>query len=219
VPRRRLVCRRPLPAAALADVTAPTADTKGTACGGGVGLEAVARLLPAPEALTPADGPPVVKLGFPRPGAAHAGGHPLQGRPLSRHLPRRTSNHEIGAAALSLLPGDPVIVAEQLRRHAPRVGLDPDAPPSPSRRLVDSVPSASAAGLEDLVLGVEGSESIRVTTALGARPSPAPRESGRVAPAAGPSPRTPRGAAGGDDRRSEGRFHGTAPARPYYSAV
>lgn len=65
---------------------------------------------------------------------------------ISRHLGRRISNHEISAAALGLVPGDPAVVAELLRRHAPRIGVDPDAPPSPSRRLVASVPSPSAAG-------------------------------------------------------------------------
>jgi hypothetical protein len=82
---------------------------------------------------------------------------------LSRHLARRISNHEIGAAALGLLPGDPGAVADLLRRYAVRIGLDPEAPPSPSRRLVASVPALAAAGLEDLVLGVEETESIRVT--------------------------------------------------------
>jgi len=82
---------------------------------------------------------------------------------LSRHLARRISNHEIGAAALGLLPGDPDAVANRLRRHAVRIGIDPEAPPVPARRLVASVPATSSAGLEDLVLGVEETESIRVT--------------------------------------------------------
>ena len=147
--------------AALTDVMAPTADVE-ESHGGGVGLEAVGQLFPAPEALAPADGPPAVKLGFPVP-------VPLMREvarfksDLSRHLGRRISNHEMGAAALGLLPGDPASVADLLRRHAVRIGLDPEAPPAPSRRLVASVPQAAAAGLEDLVLGVEESESIRVT--------------------------------------------------------
>jgi hypothetical protein len=147
--------------AALTDVTAQPAmeETDG---GGGVGLDVVGHLFPAPEALAPADGQPAVKLGFPVP-------VPLMREvvrfkvDLSRHLARRISNHEIGAAALGLLPGDPGAVADLLRRHAHRIGIDPDTRPCPSRRLVASVPSASAAGLEDLVLGVEETEGIRVT--------------------------------------------------------
>jgi hypothetical protein len=54
-------------------------------------------------------------------------------------------------------------VAELSRRHAARIGFDSEVPPSPSRRLVGSVPAPTAAGLEDLVLGVEESESTRVT--------------------------------------------------------
>jgi hypothetical protein len=130
--------------------------------GGGEGLEAVVHLFPAPPALAPADGPPPVKLGFPVP-------VPLMREvahfklDLSRHLNRRVSNHEIGAVALQLLPKVPASVAELLRRHAPRIGLDTEAPPVPARRLVASVPMALAAGVEDLVLGVEETEGIRVT--------------------------------------------------------
>lgn len=130
--------------------------------GGEDALQAVAYLFPPPPVLAPADGPPTVKLGFPVP-------MPLMREvahlklDLSRHLNRRVSNHEIGAAALQLLPREPTSVAELLRRHACRIGLDPEAPPSPSRRLVASVPAAAAAGLEDLVLGLEEDEGIRVT--------------------------------------------------------
>jgi hypothetical protein len=130
--------------------------------GGGEGLETVAHLFPAPEALAPVDGTPSVKLGFPVP-------VPLMREvahfklDLSRYLNRRVSNHEIGAAALHVLPGTPAVVAELLRRHAGRIGLDPEAPPMPVRRLVASVPAAAAAGVEDVVLGIEESEGIRVT--------------------------------------------------------
>jgi hypothetical protein len=155
--------RRPVTAPTpSADVIAQPTAIDETDGGGGVGLEAVAHLFPAREALAPADGPPSVKLGFPVP-------VPLMRDvarfkvDLSRHLARRISNHEIGAAALTLLSGDPTAVADLLRGHAARIGIDPDAPPCPSRRLVASVPSASAAGVEDLVLGVEETESIRVT--------------------------------------------------------
>lgn len=53
-------------------------------------------------------------------------------------------------------------MADLLRRHAARIGLDAEAPPVPARRLLASVPAA-AAGLEDLVLGVEEDGGIRVT--------------------------------------------------------
>jgi hypothetical protein len=130
--------------------------------GGGEGLGPVAHLFPPPPALAISDGPPTVKLGFPVP-------VPLMREvahfklDLSRHFNRRVSNHEIGAAALQLLPDHPASVAELLRRHSARIGLDPEAPPVPARRLVASVPAAVAAGVEDLVLGIEESEGLRVT--------------------------------------------------------
>jgi hypothetical protein len=164
MPERSARKRRPVTTETPADVVPDMDGSGGVAVEvqGESGLEAVAHLFPAPEALAPLDGIPSVKLGFPVP-------VPLMREvahfklDLSRHLNRRVSNHEIGAAALQLLPGTPAVVAELLRRHAGRIGLDPEAPPMPARRLVASVAAAAAAGVEDLVLGVEEDEGIRVT--------------------------------------------------------
>ena len=56
--------------------------------------------------MAPADGPPSVKLGFPVQVPLMREVARLE-VDLSRHLARRISNHEIAAAALTLLPGDP----------------------------------------------------------------------------------------------------------------
>jgi hypothetical protein len=102
------------------DVIPQIADIEEAIGGGGVGLESVARLFPAPRALAPADGPPSVKLGFPVPVPLMREVARLE-VDLSRHLGRRVSNHEIAAAALGLLPGEPAAVADLLRRHAARM--------------------------------------------------------------------------------------------------
>ncbi|MGH9022527.1 MAG: hypothetical protein ACRDV9_05420 [Acidimicrobiia bacterium] len=143
---------------------APMTSSGGVeADGGGVGLEGVANLFPAPRALVPvAPGPPQVKIGFPVPVALMREVTRLK-VDMSRHLARRLSNHEIGVAALALLPGDPETAAELLRGHAARVGLDGDTPPSPTRRLVALVDSRAAIGVEDLGLALEEHLGTRVT--------------------------------------------------------
>lgn len=180
----------------LTDVVPDIEEAEESDSSGGVGLQAVAHLFPAPEALAPADGPPLVKLGFPVPVTLMREVARFK-VDLSRHLARRISNHEIGAAALQLLPNEPASVAELLRRHASRIGLDPDAPPSPSRRLVASVSSAAAASLEDLVLGVEEQESIRVTKSqLWALAHAQLLGAGRTGPPLGPLPEAADGGEG-----------------------
>ena len=127
---------------------------------GGADLDAVADLFPPPPLLAAA-GPEPVKVGFPVPVALIRDVTRLK-VDLSRHLGRRLSNHEIGAAATGLLPTEPGRVAELVRGHAERLGLaDPN--PMPRRRLVADIPGESATALEDLVLAVDAAENVRVT--------------------------------------------------------
>ena len=135
--------------------------TEGTADSGGVGLDAVTSLFPAPEPLVAAAGPEPVKVGFPVPVDLIRDVTRLK-VDLSRHLGRRLSNHEIGAAAARLVPTDPAAAAEQVRRHAERVGLT-DAAGTPRRRLVAAIPQDAATTLEDLVLSIDATENVRVT--------------------------------------------------------
>lgn len=140
-----------------------SADGEATFDGGGVGLDAVAGLFPAPAALAPTTPTPaVVKVGFPVPVALMREVTRFK-VDLSRHLGRRLSNHEIGTAALRLLPTDPAEVAGLLRAHATRLGLTTDTPASPARRFVALVPTPAAAAVEDLTLALEEHLDTRVT--------------------------------------------------------
>src|SRR5581483_6029417 len=102
--------------------------------GGGADLDAVAALFPPPPLLAAAGLEPV-KVGFPVPVPLIRDVTRLK-VDLSRQLGRRLSNHEIGAAATSLLP---------------------------RRRLVADIPEGAATALEDLVLAVDATENVRVT--------------------------------------------------------
>jgi len=126
---------------------------------GGVGLDGMAELFPPPPLLAAA-GPEPVKVGFPVPVDLIRDVTRLK-VDLSRRLGRRLSNHEIGAAATRLLPGDPGEVAELVRGHAERLGLTEQG--TPRRRLVADVHQGAATGLEDLVLAVDETEGVRVT--------------------------------------------------------
>jgi len=128
--------------------------------GGGADLDAVAALFPPPPLLAAAGLEPV-KVGFPVPVPLIREVTRLK-VDLSRQLGRRLSNHEIGAAATSLLPSEPGQVAELVRGHAERVGLS-DPSPLPRRRLVADIPEGAATALEDLVLAVDATENVRVT--------------------------------------------------------
>jgi hypothetical protein len=137
------------------------AATEAETDGGGVGLDALSSLFPAPEPLVAAAGPEPVKVGFPVPVDLIRDVTRLK-VDLSRHLGRRLSNHEIGAAAAELVPADPADAAEQVRRHAERVGLT-DPAGTARRRLVAAIPQDVATALEDLVLAIDATENVRVT--------------------------------------------------------
>ena len=126
---------------------------------GGAGLEGLADLFPPPPLLAAA-GPEPVKVGFPVPVDLIRDVIRLK-VDLSRHLGRRLSNHEIGAAAARLVPDDPAQVAELVRRNAARLGLTERA--TLRRRLVAAIPRQAATTLEDLVLAIDETEQVRVT--------------------------------------------------------
>jgi hypothetical protein len=147
------------------DVAAPPAsdadDPAGQRGSGGANLDTVAELFPPPPLLAAA-GPEPVKVGFPVPVELIRDVTRLK-VDLSRQLGRRLSNHEIGAAAAGLLPGEPGQAAELVRGHATRLGLSETSGVGPRRRLVADIPSEAATGLEDLVLAVDATENVRVT--------------------------------------------------------
>jgi hypothetical protein len=157
-PRRQAV--RLVTAEPTGETPAATPSPDGQQWGsGGEGLELVAELFPPPPVLAAA-GPEPVKVGFPVPVDLIRDVTRLK-VDLSRHLARRISNHEIGAAAARLVPTDPGQVAELVRDHADRLGLTEQA--TPRRRLVAAIPRDAATTLEDLVLAIDETEGVRVT--------------------------------------------------------
>lgn len=149
------------PPAALPNVgTEPAAAGEGQNNSGGVGLDALASLFPAPEPLVATTGPDPVKVGFPVPVDLIRDVTRLK-VDLSRHLGRRLSNHQLGAAAAELVPTQPADAAELVRRHADRLGVAEHA--VPRRRLVAAIPQPAAARHEDLVLAIDETENVRVT--------------------------------------------------------
>lgn len=136
------------------------AATEAHAESGGVGLDAVASLFPAPEPLVAAAGPEPVKVGFPVPVDLIRDVTRLK-VDLSRHFGRRLSNHEIGAAAAQLIPAEPADAAELVRLHAGGLGVGD--PATPRRRLVAAIPQPAATRLEDLVMAIDETENVRVT--------------------------------------------------------
>lgn len=126
---------------------------------GGEGLEVLVELFPPPPLLAAA-GPEPVKVGFPVPVDLIRDVTRLK-VDVSRHLGRRVSNHEVGAAAARLVPTDPAKVAELVRGYADRLGLTERT--TTRRRLVAAIPREVATTLEDLVLAIDETEGVRVT--------------------------------------------------------
>ena len=140
--------------------TSSAPQTAGETDGGGGDLDAVADLFPPPPPLLAAAGPEPVKVGFPVPVELIRDVTRFK-VDLSRHLGRRLSNHEIGAAAARLVPVEAGEAAELVRHHAERLGVGD--PATPRRRLVAAIPQAAATRLEDLVLAIDEPENVRVT--------------------------------------------------------